>query len=169
MINVTSSYPRRPTAISGGINQVKRLCEPHYASGVGRPGISPGVYFRMLLVGYFEGIACQRGIAWRCADSLSLREFLGLAATESSPDHSSLTKVRQRLPLEMHVEVFHLVLEIAAEKKLLQGKCVAVDATGARVGSQRGHEEHCQTRHQRRLETVLEAFDAGRRLARRGR
>lgn len=109
--------------------RVEKLCEPHYASGVGRPGIPPGVYFRMLLVGYFEGIASQRGIAWRCADSLSLREFLGLSATESSPDHSSLTKVRQRLPLEMHVEVFQLVLEIAAEKKLLKGKRVAVDAT----------------------------------------
>lgn len=71
----------------------------------------------------------QRGIAWRCSDSLSLREFLGLAATENSPDHSSLTKIRDRLPLEVHVEVFRLVLQIAAEKNLLQGKTVAVDAT----------------------------------------
>lgn len=108
---------------------VEGLCQPHYADEVGRPGIPPGVYFRMLLVGYFEGIGSQRGIAWRCSDSLSLREFLGLAATESSPDHSSLTRVRERLPLEVHEAVFRFVLKIAAEKKLLSGKTVAVDST----------------------------------------
>jgi transposase len=108
---------------------VEELCREHYAKDVGRPGIPPGVYFRMLLVGYFEGIGSQRGIAWRCSDSLSLREFLGLAATESSPDHSSLTRVRERLPLEVHESVFRFVLKIAAEKKLLSGKTVAVDAT----------------------------------------
>ena len=105
------------------------LCTPYYARDVGRRGIPPGVYFRMLLVGYFEGIASQRGIAWRCSDSLSLREFLGLAATEDSPDHSSLTKIRERLPLEIHAAVFQFVLQLAAQKKLLQGKTVAVDAT----------------------------------------
>lgn len=108
---------------------VEGLCQPHYADEVGRPGIPPGVYFRMLLVGYFEGIGSQRGIAWRCSDSLSLREFLALAATESSPDHSSLTRVRERLPLEVHEAVFRFVLQIAAEKKLLAGKTVAVDST----------------------------------------
>ena len=71
---------------------VEDLCEPFYADR-GRPGIAPGVYFRMLFVGYFEDIDSQRGIAWRCADSLSLRTFLGLAMTEKSPDHSSLTKI----------------------------------------------------------------------------
>ena len=76
-----------------------------------------------------EGIASQRGIAWRCADSLSLREFLGFAAMESSPDHSSLTRVRKRLPLEIHAEVFARVVSIAAKKELLKGKRVAVDAT----------------------------------------
>ena len=108
---------------------VEELCRPHYADEVGRRGIPPGVYFRMLLVGYFEGITSQRGIAWRCSDSLSLREFLGLAATESSPDHSSLTRVRERLPLEVHDAVFRFVLQIAAQKKLLSGKTVAVDST----------------------------------------
>jgi transposase len=108
---------------------VEGLCQPHYADEIGRPGIPPGVYFRMLLVGYFEGIGSQRGIAWRCSDSLSLREFLGLAATERSPDHSSLTRVRERLPLEVHEAVFRFVLKIAAEKKLLSGKTVAVDST----------------------------------------
>jgi transposase len=108
---------------------VEDLCREHYADAVGRPGIPPGVYFRMLLVGYFEGIGSQRGIAWRCSDSLSLREFLGLAATESSPDHSSLTRVRERLPLSVHEAVFRCVLKIAAQKKLLSGKTVAVDST----------------------------------------
>lgn len=108
---------------------VEELCRPYYSDGKGRPGIPPGMYFRMLLVGYFEGIASQRGIAWRCSDSLSLREFLGVAPTKASPEHSSLTRVRDRLPLEVHAEVFQLVLKLAAEKKLLRGKTVAVDST----------------------------------------
>jgi hypothetical protein len=83
----------------------------------------------MLLVGYYEGIGSQRGIAWRCADSLSLREFIGIPLTEDTPDHSSLTRVRDRLPLETHAAVFQWVLALAAEKKLLPGKTVAVDAT----------------------------------------
>ena len=97
---------------------VERLCEPHYAKNVGRPGIPPGVYFRMLLVGYFEGIGSQRGIAWRTSDSLSLRAFLGLGPTEGSPDHSSLTVIRKRLPYEAHEQVFTRVLAIAHQKKL---------------------------------------------------
>ena len=108
---------------------VEDLCEEFYANGKGRPSIPPGVYFRMLLVGYFEGLGSQRGIAWRCSDSLSVRSFLGIPLTESSPEHSSLTRVRKRLPLEVHEEVFKFVLRIAIEKKLLKGKTVAVDAT----------------------------------------
>ena len=108
---------------------VERICEPHYHSHIGRPGIPPGVYFRMLLVGYFEGIGSQRGIAWRCGDSLSLREFLGTPLTEDTPDHSSLTRVRDRLPLTIHEAVFQLVLKLVAEKGLLKGKTVAVDST----------------------------------------
>jgi transposase len=108
---------------------LEELCRPYYAEEVGRPGIPPGVYFRMLLVGYFEGITSQRGIAWRCSDSLSLRDFLGLAPTVASPDHSSLTRVRDRLPYEVHEAVFRLVLAIANEKHLLRGKTVAVDST----------------------------------------
>jgi len=85
---------------------VESICRPYYHDYIGRPGIPPGVYFRMLLVGYFEGIGSQRGIAWRCGDSLSLREFLGIPLTEDAPDHSSLTRVRDRLPLEVHTAVF---------------------------------------------------------------
>jgi IS5 family transposase len=83
----------------------------------------------MLLVGYFERIGSQRGIAWRCGDSLSLREFLGIGLTEETPDHSSLTRVRDRLPLEVHTAVFQFVLQVADTKGLLNGKTVAVDAT----------------------------------------
>lgn len=113
---------------------VEELCAPYYKDG-GRPSIPPGRYFRMLLVGYFEGIQSQRGIAWRCADSLSLREFLGCtpnaekASDRNVPDHSSLTRVRDRLPLEVHEEVFLLVLTIAREKKMLNGKTLLVDST----------------------------------------
>jgi len=111
-------------------DQMERLCEPYYAAtGPGRPGIPPGVYFRMLMVGYFEGLDSQRGIAWRCADSLSLREFLGVGPTEETPDHSSLTRIRQRLPLAVHEEMFVVVLSIADGQGLLRGKTVAVDAT----------------------------------------
>jgi len=108
---------------------VEGICGPYYHSHIGRPSIPPGVYFRMLLVGYFEGIGSQRGIAWRCCDSLSLRQFLGIPLTEETPDHSSLTRVRDRLPLEVHAAVFQLVLQLVAEKGLLKGKTVAVDST----------------------------------------
>jgi len=83
----------------------------------------------MLFAGYFEGIQSQRGIAWRCSDSLSLREFLGLGTTDESPHHSSLTRVRKRLPQEVHHAVFEFVLRVAIEKGMLKGKTVAVDAT----------------------------------------
>lgn len=108
---------------------VESLCEPYYHDTMGRPGIPPGVYFRMLLVGYFEGLSSQRGIAWRCADSLSLREFLGIRLGDETPDHSSLTRVRDRLPLSVHQQVFCFVLRVADEKGLLKGKTVGVDAT----------------------------------------
>ncbi len=108
---------------------VEELCRPYYHATMGRPGIPPGVYFRMLLVGYFEGLGSQRGIAWRCSDSLSLRSFLGVPLTEETPEHSSLTRVRDRLPLEVHAQVFEFVLTLAAERGLIQGKTVAVDAT----------------------------------------
>jgi transposase len=108
---------------------VEKLCEPYYHDTMGRPSIPPGVYFRMLLVGYFEGLGSQRGIAWRCADSLSLREFLGIPLGELAPDHSSLTRVRDRLPLAVHQQVFCFVLQLADAQGLLEGKTVGVDAT----------------------------------------
>src|SRR5215211_6896490 len=108
---------------------VEDLCRPHYADEVGRPSLPPGTYFRMLFVGYFEGIDSQRGIAWRCADSLSLRAFLAIPPTEASPDHSSLTKIRKRLPEVVHERVFARVLALAHEKGLMKGRTVGVDST----------------------------------------
>jgi hypothetical protein len=108
---------------------VEDLCRPHYADEVGRPSVPPGTYFRMLFVGYFEGIGSQRGIAWRCADSPSLRAFLAIPPTEASPDHSSPTRIRKRLPEVIHEQVFARVLALAHEKKLLRGRTVGVDST----------------------------------------
>jgi transposase len=114
----------------GGFDRwIEALCEPYYCQGQGRPSVPPGQYFRMLLVGYFEGLGSQRGIAWRCSDSLSLREFLGVPLGEDSPDHSSLSYIRNRLPHSVHEAVFVWVLALVQKKKLLQGKTVGVDST----------------------------------------
>jgi IS5 family transposase len=118
-------------AEAGFDSWIENRCQQYYAAegSAGRPSIPPGLYFRMLLVGYFEGIDSQRGIAWRCADSLGLRRFLGLSLEESSPDHSTLTNTRKRLPAEVFEEVFQFVLSIAALKGLPAGKTVGVDST----------------------------------------
>ena len=110
---------------------IERRCAAFYEQEEkrGQPSLPPGVYFRMLLIGYFEGLDSQRGIAWRCSDSLSLRQFLGLALHEGTPDHSTLTNTRQRLPQEVFEEVFQFVLGIAEAKKLIAGKTVGVDST----------------------------------------
>src|SRR5919205_937769 len=104
-------------------------CKPYYASGRGRPSLPPGRYFRMHLVGYFEGIDSERGLEWRCSDSLSLREFLRLGTTEPVPDHSWLSKTRSRLPLEVHEAVFAWVLGRLAEHGLIKGDRIGVDAS----------------------------------------
>jgi transposase len=116
-------------AAAGFDRWLEKLCRSYYDQRIGRPSIPPGVYFRMLLIGYFEGLGSQRGIAWRCADSLSLREFLGVPLTADTPDHSSLTRVRDRLPEEVHAAVFQWVLRLVAEKGLMPGKTAAVDST----------------------------------------
>ena len=102
----------RLLAEAGFDRWIEERCQQYYAQVEtrGQPIIPPGVYFRMLLVGYFEGIDSQRGIAWRCADSLAMREFLGIALDEKSPDHSTLTNTRKRLPPEVFDEVFRFVL-----------------------------------------------------------
>jgi transposase len=104
-------------------------CAPYYAGKRGRPSLPPGRYFRMHLVGYFEGIDSERGLEWRCADSLSLREFLRLGTTEPVPDHSWLSKTRARLPVEVHEAVFAWVLQRLAERGLIKGDRIGVDAS----------------------------------------
>ena len=108
---------------------VEEVCRPFYAPVMGRPGLAPGVYFRCLLVGYFEGLASERGIAWRCADSYSLRLFLGLAIDEDSPDHSTLWRTRRLIDIETHQKVFVWVLKVLAVQGLISGKTVGIDAT----------------------------------------
>jgi hypothetical protein len=115
--------------------RVEELCARFYASegSTGRRSIPPGVYFRMLMVGYFEGLESERGIAWRCTDSLSLREFLGILPSEAVPDHSSLSRIRERLDASVYEAVFQLVLEIVEAQGLLKGKVVGVDSTYLRA------------------------------------
>jgi transposase len=108
---------------------VEDRCAPYYAAGRGRPSLPPGRYFRMLLVGYFEGIDSERGLEWRCADSLSLREFLRLGERDPVPDHSWLSRTRGRLPLEVHDAVFTRVLQRLADHGVIKGERIGVDAS----------------------------------------
>ena len=104
-------------------------CAEFYSGNRGRPGVPPGVYFRMLMVGYLEGLGSERGIAWRCADSFSLREFLGCGLTGNPPEHSTLSKTRKRLSVEAHGAVFGFVLGRLRESGLLSGRTLGVDST----------------------------------------
>jgi transposase len=107
---------------------VEKLCAPFYKEG-GRPSIPPGIYFRMLFIGYFEGIDSQRGIAWRCADSLGLRAFLNVPLTEKTPVHASMTIIRKGLPGSVFAKVFLFVLGLLDQNGLLRGKTLGIDAT----------------------------------------
>jgi transposase len=109
--------------------RMEQLCRRYYKGRLGRPSITPGVYFRSLLLGYFEGIDSERGIAWRLADSLSMRKFIGYALTEETPDHSTLSRTRRLYSVETHRAVFRWVLKILAEEGLVEGKTVSIDAT----------------------------------------
>lgn len=108
---------------------VEGRCAKFYAEKMGRPGLAPSVYARMLLVGYFEGLDSERGIAWRCSDSLSLRGFLGLNLSESPADHSTVSRTRRLIDLETHAEIFGFVLKLLAEHGLVSGKTIGVDGT----------------------------------------
>src|SRR5215472_5627866 len=110
--------------------KVERLCHKFYKkSPYGRPSMAPGVYFRSLLIGYFEGLDSERGIAWRTSDSLSLRKFLGYALDEATPDHSTISRTRRLYWLETHKAVFRWVLKILDEEGLVSGRTVSIDAT----------------------------------------
>jgi len=108
---------------------VEKLCAPSYAETMGRPGVPPGVFFRMLFVGYFEGLQSHRAISWRCSDSRSLGDFLGLAPTDPVPNHSCVRKTYKRLPKEVFDEVFNFILAVAAHKGLLWGEAIGIDST----------------------------------------
>jgi len=109
--------------------RLEHLCQRFYKPVFGRPSMVPGVYFRMLLIGFFEGIDSERGIAWRVADSLSLREFVGCGVTEPTPDHSTVSRTRRLLPVETHKAVFRWFVRVLGEEGLLQGQSIAIDAT----------------------------------------
>jgi len=108
---------------------VETRCAKFYAEKNGRPSLTPGIYFRALLIGYFEGIGAERGIAWRLADSLALRRFMGIALDEYTPDHSTISRTRRLIDLDTHREVFGWVLGVLADRGLLKGQRIAIDAT----------------------------------------
>ena len=105
------------------------LCATFYAETMGRPGLPPGIYFRLLLIGYFEGIDSERGIAWRAADSFALRDFLGVGLDSAPPDHSTISRTRRLIDLETHRAVFTWVLQCLATADLVRAKTIGIDAT----------------------------------------
>ncbi len=108
---------------------VEGVCQPFYAATMGRPSLAPGIYFRLLMVGYFEGVDAERGIAWRAADSLAIRRFLQIALDEAVPDHSTISRTRRLIDVETHRAVFTWVQQRLVAAGLLKGKTVAIDAT----------------------------------------
>ena len=108
---------------------VESQCAPFYADGVGRPRLTPGTYFRLLLIGYFEGIDSERGIAWRTADSLALRGFLGLGLDEVPPEHSTISRTRRLIAVETRRAVFAWIVQVLATAQLVKGKTIGIDAT----------------------------------------
>src|SRR5437764_506787 len=114
---------------SGFDEYVEQQCARFYAEKMGRPSLAPGRYFRLLLIGYFEGIDSERGIAWRAADSLGLRNFLGVGLNEMPPDHSTISRTRRLIDVDTHQADFRWALQLLAEQGLLKGKTVGIDAT----------------------------------------
>ena len=108
---------------------VEAQCAPFYATTIGRPSLTPGTYFRLLLISYFEGIDSERGIAWRTADSLALRGFLGLGLDEAPPEHSTISRTRRLIDVETHRAVFTWVLQVLATADLIKGNTIGIDAT----------------------------------------
>ena len=148
----------RVLADSGFDAFVEELCAAFYADRLGRPSLRPGRYFRMLFIGYFEGLSSERGIAWRVADSLSLRSFLDLELTAAAPDHSTLSRTRRRIDVETHEAVFTWVLDVPHPVSWTQVWAtrlgVARTARGPRVAcdrpASRGASTGCSARRTRR-------------------
>jgi transposase len=108
---------------------VEGKCQGFYAAKMGRPGLAPGIYFRLLLIGYFEGIDSERGISWRAGDSLSIRDFVGIPLNEGGPDHTTISRTRRLIDVETHRQVFGWVLELLSDAGLVKGKRIGIDAT----------------------------------------
>jgi transposase len=136
----TSDLPKSPghpfysrlngiLAAAGFDQFVEAYCERFYAPVLGRPSLSPGRYFRLLLIGYFEGLDSERGMSWRASDSLAIRSFLELGLSENAPDHSTISRTRRLIDVETHREVFSWILERIAEAGLLKGKTIGIDGT----------------------------------------
>src|SRR6266852_4765721 len=107
----------------------ERECAKFYAANNGRPSLVPGIYFRLLLIGYFEGVDSERGIAWRAADSFGLRRFLGIGRDEQTPDHSTISRTRRLIDVETHRKVFFWILELLRDQGVVKGKTMGIDAT----------------------------------------
>jgi|RhiMethySRZTD1v2_1073278.scaffolds.fasta_scaffold1555415_2 hypothetical protein len=108
---------------------VEELVRPYYAPRRGRPSLAPGIYFRMLIVSSLEGIVSQRELAWRCNDSLCVRRFLGYSPTDATPDHSTLTLAKQRLPPDVHAEAMRALWNAARKHDVLRGRSLSPGAT----------------------------------------
>lgn len=106
----------------------EEACKGFYHE-MGRPGLAPGIYFRCQMVGYFEGLGSERGIAWRAADSMSIRKFLGIGLDEAVPDHSTISRTRRLIDLNTHKEVFGWAMKVIAQRGLVKANTVGVDAT----------------------------------------
>ena len=104
-------------------------CANFYHDKLGRPSLPPGQYFRIMMIGFFEGLDSERGVAWRLADSLTLREFLSIALDEKTPDHVTLSRTRRLIDVEIHQKIFSWVLERLAQAGLIKGKTIGVDST----------------------------------------
>lgn len=107
----------------------EEACKGFYASKMGRPGLVPGIYFRCQMVGYFEGLGSERGIAWRAADSMSIRKFLSIGLDEAVPDHSTISRTRRLIDKETHMKVFGWAMEVIAKRGMVKANTVGVDAT----------------------------------------
>ena len=124
-------------------------CAEFYADGVGRPGVAPGIYFRLLLIGYFEGLGAERAIAWRAADSFALRDFLGVSVDKAPPDHSTISRTRRLIDRETHRAIFTWILQWLATAGLVQGKTLGIDATTLEANA--ALRTHRAARHGREL------------------
>ena len=114
---------------AGFDSHCEESCAGFYHAKLGRPSLAPGLYFRIMMIGFFEGLDSERGIAWRLADSLTLRQFLSIGLDEKTPDHVTISRTRRLLDGETHQRIFNWVLERLAQSGLIKGKTIGVDST----------------------------------------